>query len=317
MIEQVLQNLDVLRARFAYFDSQWAHLKDKREFVNEVKHASPIREMYAEGRSCAGYLKNCLDISHINKTMLLDEYVALVKKTIPPQQIYESTGWAAYQDIEESYSANHTAKDMLNLYWEQWQTVARVEEFLFDLITSPEYQLLVRPSPIQVIRQYVKNWEQDAQLHQNLGETGLRSQLLVALRAQGFQASGETQAYQGHADIVVAKPLVPGITASGHLLVAECKMWRGAATLDAAASQLCQYVTSNDSHAALIFFVNKGSFVDICSEASLCLAQHVSCGGMPSGADHIDYWLRPAQNPELEVPATLIMCNLTTPRYPR
>lgn len=314
---EILRNLQVLCEQFISYDDNWRRLKCQKEFAFGVNHNSPIRDMYAEGSGCAFYLKNSLNTFLVNKNMLVDEYVEGVKKAIPPRQDYEAIGQAAQLDFNANYSTNYTIQCMLNQYWEQWETVKRVEQFLSALIKTSAHQPLVRSSPIQVIRQYVKNWEQDAQLHKNHSETALRAQLVVALRSAGFEASAETHSFQGHADIIVSKTLIRGVVVIGYQLVAECKIWNGSAALSAALSQLCQYVTPNDSHAALIVFVNNGSFNDICRKAAQSLVEHKSCRVSLGGVDYIEYFLRPAQNPSLEIPASLLLCNLTIPRYPR
>lgn len=317
-LEEILRNLQILCNQFISHDNNWVNLKNQSEFAFDVDHNSPIRKLYEEGRSCTSYLKGSLDTSYVNKSMLIDEYVANVKAAIPLEHDYKAIGQAAQQDYEANYRTNYTVQYMIRQYWDQWETVKRVEQFLSALITTSAYQPLVRSSPIQAIHEYVKNWEQNAQLHKGLDENALRSQLVVALRSAGFDASAETHAYQGHADILVNKPSIRGMINKGCLLVAECKIWRGSAALADALSQLCQYVTPYDSHAALIVFVNEGSFVDICSKAVQCLVEHPSCR-MHSvvSADYIEYFLIPAQNQASEIPATLLLCNLTTPRYTR
>jgi len=224
-------------------------------------------------------------------------------------------GLAAQQDFEKNYKTNYTVQYMLRQYWDQWETVKLAKQFLSVLKTTTAYQPLDRPSPIQVIRKYIKNWEKDVQLHKGLNENALRAQLVVALQSAGFIADAETHSFQGHTDIVVSKPLVGGIVDKGHQLVAECKIWKGSAGLYAALSQLCRYVTPNDSHAALIVFVRDGSFNEICKKAVQHLSRHQSFSSPSAGTDCIEYYLRPAQNPESKVSATLLLCNLTTPRY--
>ena len=317
-VVEILQNLQVLCNQFSGHHNDWVHLKSQSEFVFDVNHSSPIRDMYAEGGGCALYLKESLDTSHVNKSMLIDEYVSNVRKSIPPEQDYNSIGRAAQQDFEENYPENYTVRYMLRLYWEQWETIKRVEQFLDVLIATSAYQPLVSSTPMQVIQQHVKHWEKNAQLHKGLDENSLRSQLVLAIQNAGFDASAETHAYQGHADILVNKPSVRGVINTGFLLVAECKIWRGSAALSDALSQLCQYETPYDNHAAVIVFVTDGSFVDICRKALQCLVEHPSRRRHSVvSADYIEYFLIPAQNQASEIPATLLLCNLTTPRYTR
>ncbi|MFQ0830574.1 hypothetical protein AAH211_18945 [Serratia fonticola] len=316
-VTDILQNLQVLCTQFVSYDDNWVHLKNQHEFVYGVKHNSPIREMLAEGRSCTYYLKGSLDTRYVNKSMLVDEYVYAIKMAIPKRQNYEEIGRLAQQDFEANYPSNYTVKYMLDQYWVQLETVKRVEQFLGALATTTSYQPLLKSSPIQVIRQYAKEWEQNAQLHLGQGENSLRAQLVLALKNAGFLASAETHAYQGHADIVVFRPLNCGIADNSFEFVAECKIWKGSAAFSAALSQLCRYVTPNNSHAALIVFVNEGSFSEICNKAAQSLAKHPSCGVSSVEGDYsyIVFSLKPAQNPLIEIQATLLLCNLTTPRY--
>lgn len=169
---------------------------------------------------------------------------------------------------------------------------------------------------MQVIQQHVKHWEKNAQLHKGLDENSLRSQLVLALRNANFDACAETLVYQGRADILVNKPPVRGMINNDYLLVAECKIWRGSTAFSNALSQLCKYVTPHDNHAALIVFVNNGSFVDVCGKAVQCLAEHPSRREHSVvSVDYVEYLLKPAQNQRSGIPATLLLCNLTTPQY--
>lgn len=317
-VEEILRNLQILCNQFISHDDNWVYLKNQSEFVFDVDHSSPIRKLYEEGRGCTYYLKGSLDTSYVNKSVLIDEYVANVKAAIPPEHDYNAIGQAAQQDYEKNYRTNYTVQYMLRQYWDQWETIKRVEQFLEVLIASSVYQPLVSSTPMQVIQQYVKHWEKNAQLHKGLDENSLRSQLVLALQNAGFDASAETHAYQGHADILVNKQSLRGMINKGFLLVAECKIWRGSAALSDALSQLCQYVTPYDNHAALIVFVTDGFFVDICRKAVQCLVEHPSRRRHSVvSADYIEYFLIPVQNQASEIPATLLLCNLTTPLYTR
>lgn len=318
-VAEILQNLNVLSKQFSSFDDNWVHLKTDHEFALDVKHDSPIRRMYEEGRTYTSSLKGRLETKYVNQSMLLDEYVKYVRGAIPSSKpSYDAIGQAAQADYEKNYPTNYTVKYMLDQYWDQWDAIQRVNQFLELLIKTSAYQPLVTSIPMDVIRQYSKNnWEQNSQLHLDHGENALRAQLVVALRNAGFTASAETYASQGRTDILVLKPSVAGILDNSNLLIAECKIWDGPTALYAALSQLCQYVTPNDAHAALIVFVNKGDFAQICSKAATCLGEHPAFKASSGGTDHIEFSLKPAQNKSLVIPATLLLCNLTTPRYSR
>lgn len=313
---EILKNLQTLQLQFSHYHKNWIDLKNKTEFIHGVSHSSPIREMYAEGSGCALYLTQNLDTSQINKYIIIDEYIKRVCNSLTPEKIYHHTGEAAQQDFDKNYPDNYTIRHMLRLYWDQWETIKHIKKYLNALIASSTYQYSANSTPIHVIKQHAEQWEKNSQLHKGLNENALRSQLVLALKNAGFDASAETHMYQGHADIVVRNSFAQGTVSNEYLLVAECKFWKGQNALFDAFSQLCQYVTPHENHAALIVFVDEGSFSDICKKAAQCLIGHPSCV-TPSTVSmgHIEYSLIPAQNQELRISAVLLLCNLTTPRY--
>lgn len=266
--------------------------------------------MFAEGSGVAWYLKNHLDASKVNKGLTISNYIRAVKDAIPPRAHYVDKGQQAQRDFEDTYPENHTVQSMLRQYWGQWDDIEEVERLLTALS-------VIRPpllSPLMVIRQYAMNWERDAQLHQGIGEKGLRSQLVHALREARYSVNSEVHSYQGHADIVVNRSMGD---ASNLALVAECKKWDGPAKLSDGISQLCRYVTRHVDMAAAIIFVTKGDFSEICKKAEEVLQNHEACEMLKDGFEFIEFSLRLAQNSRGRVPAAILLCNLTTPRYSR
>ncbi|CAB3967649.1 hypothetical protein BCO9919_02863 [Burkholderia cenocepacia] len=285
-------------------------MKQDNEFVNGVSHQSPIREMFSEGSGTAWYLKNSLDTSKINKGITISNYIRAVKEAIPPMAYYVGKGQQAQRDFEEAYPNNHTVQTMLRQYWRQWKDIEDVERLMTALSA-------IRPpllSPLMVIRQYATRWERDAQLHQGIGEEGLRSQLVHALSEARYIVNSEVHSYQGHADIVVNRSM--GDT-SRFSLVAECKKWDGSIKFSDGISQLCRYVTRHVDMAAAIIFVTKGDFSEICKKAADTLQKHEACETPQDGFEFIKFSLILAQNSRERVPAAILLCNLTTPRYSR
>lgn len=315
-VKSILEAMEVLRTRFKSHYDQWVYLKNNSEFHSDVTHNSPIRKLYAEGIDCARNLRNGLDTSYINnKSMLLDEYVERLQGEIPKKDLYDSIYAEAKTDFESNYKNNYTVQYMLQQYVEQWSEVQRVKQFCGQLKSSDEYRLLRNTTPMDVIQRHALEWELDVQLHDKLGETGLRSQLVLELKRSGFLATSETHARKGHADIIVSRPNSHGAEA-GNILVVECKIWDGPAALYAALSQLCKYTTPHDDHAALVVFVKTGDFSDVCIKAAKELHKHEASSEIVIQANLIKFTLTLPQDKQRNIPASLFLCNLTQHDFP-
>lgn len=316
--DQILNQLQILKAQFESYWADWSKLGQEGEF-RSLPHGCSIRKMFAEGKSITGYLAGSLETSDVGKYTLLNEYVKRVQNSITPFEYYKSIGSAAHQEYQDQFRDNHTVGVMLRVYTDQAQQIGQIERLLAKLRATATYRLLVdlplHAAPMQVIAAWAKMWEGDAQLHRNLDEVGLRAQLTAALRSAGFNAVSEGHAYQGHADILIPSQLS---NIDGNELVVECKIWHGESAFEDAATQLCRYATSNDSHAALIMFVRQASFQNILEKAKQGLEKHpcferwVNQGYAES---QFQFALRPAQNPQITIPATLLLCNLAIARY--
>jgi hypothetical protein len=312
---EILRNLESLRTRFIEHNNNWIRLKTQDEFYWGIDHNSPIRSMYAEGNGTASYLVGSLNTKWVNRGVLLDEYVAEVRKSISPESIYLNIGHAAEKDIRERYPNNYTVSYMIREYWDQWETIKRIEQFLCALEAVGAYP--APSNPMAVIEQYANVLSTNAQLHQGLNENSLRAHIVQRLVDARYQAVSEAHSYQGHADIVVKKATFGGVSV-GNQLVAECKIWGGQLALSDALSQLCKYVTGSDGQAALIVFVKEGDFSDICRKASDSLNGHPSArGAYLNNGSSINFNLIPMQNMSQSIPATLLLINLTIPRYTR
>ena len=312
----ILTQLQILKAQFESYWSNWSKLGQEREFTS-LPHSSSIRDMFAEGKSITDYLAGSLETNDVGKYTLLNDYVDRVQDSITPYKEYERIGKAAHQEYQEKFHDNYTVGIMLRIYTAQAQHIGQVERLLDQLRATTTYRMLVdlppNASPMQVIAAWAKMWEGDAQLHRDLDEVGLRAQLTAALRHAGFNAISEGHAYQGHADIVVLPELQ---SMSGNELVVECKIWHGESAFEDAATQLCRYVTPNDRHAALIVFVRNISFQDIIEKAKKTLEEHICFDRwINKGYSEGQFALCPAQNPHVTIPATLLLCNLAITRY--
>ncbi|WP_443113353.1 hypothetical protein [Herbaspirillum seropedicae] len=312
----ILQQLQILKNKFAIYWSEWSKLGQESEF-RLLPHGTSIRAMFAEGKSITNYLVSSLETKDVGTYTLLHEYVERVESSITPGEFYERIGNAADQEYRQQSKDNYTVGVMLRLYNEQKQQIAQVQKLLTHLRSTPTYRLLKdlpkSASPMQVIAAWTKMWEGDVQLHRGLDEVGLRAQLTAALRSAGFTAISEGHAHQGHADIVI--PSVSG-NVEGNQLVVECKIWHGESAFEDAVSQLCRYVTPNDHHAALVIFVRPPSFLAIANKAKDKLEDHACFENwLKTGYSESVFALRPAQDPHRKISATLLMCNLAVSRY--
>lgn len=312
--KEILKAMEVLRNRFKSHYDQWVYLKQNREFQFDLSHNSPMRDLYADGLMYVRGLLGALDTQYVGSSMLLDEYVQKVRGEVPNKELYDALYLKAKGDFESNYKNNYTAQYMLTQYFEQWGDIQRVKQFLAQLESTSAYWLLRSTTPMDVIQRHAREWEQDVQLHSKIDENGLRSQLVLELKKSGFLASSETHAREGHGDIIVSRSNSVGTTA-GHILVVECKMWKGPAALYAAISQLCQYATPYDDHAALVVFVREGKFPEVCSTAADELAKHEACSNIDIQSHLIKFLLALPQDTQRPIHASLFLCNLTKPRY--
>jgi len=314
--KEILKAMEVLRNKFKSHYNQWIHLKQEQEFQSDLGHHSPIRDLYADGVMYVRGLLGALDTQYVGSSMLLDEYVKKVSGELPNKELYDALYLKAKGDFESNYKNNYTAQYMLTQYVEQWGDIQRVKQFLAQLESTRAYRLLRSVTPMDVIQRHAREWEQDVQLHSKADENSLRSQLVLELKRSGFLASAETHAREGHGDIIVSRANSEGNTA-GHILVVECKMWKGPAALYAAISQMCQYATPYDDHAALVVFVREGTFPEVCSTAAVELAKHKACSNIDIQSHLIKFSLALPQDTQRPIHASLLLCNLTKPRYLR
>lgn len=315
MQEHILNNLQILKSQFSSHDQDWVQYKNESEFSLDVAHTSPIRELYSEGRSLSMYLSGRLDTQYVNSSMLINEYVKQVKDAIPSESDYLKIGVAARADHKANYPNNYTVQYMINLYEEQWKKISTIQHLLDQLTDLPSHQSLVTADPIQVLIQWIHNWEQNIQLHQREDENGLRAQLALGLRNAGFASVSEGFNYQGRSDILITRPPKRGGNEAGNELVVECKIWNGQAAFVMAVTQLCRYLTRHDDQAALIIFVRNEDFARVCDYALAGLTISSAASDVQGSGAYYKLKLTPAQDSEATVQTTVILCNLVIDRY--
>lgn len=314
-LESILNDLQTLALRFQTHEREWKYLKSDREFQFDAGMNFKIAKLYEEGCGCAYYLAGRLKTNDLkNSSILLDEYISQVISAMPKEDHYKNIRKHAEDEANSKYLTNYTVKYMLRQYEQQWTDIQRAQQFINELKRHSNYQPLPMLDPMQVIRTRVKHWEQNAQLHMGASETNLRSHLVSELREKGFNATAETHAFLGHCDIVISRP--EGSEGIGNILVSECKFWDGPMVLFDAISQICGYTTPNDIHASVIMFV-RTDFKDACDKALQTLLTHPSYGGDAEGKNYIEFLLKPAQDSDAKIQASLLLCNLVTKKYTR
>jgi hypothetical protein len=107
---------------------------------------------------------------------------------------------------------------------------------------------------LSVISNMVMVMERSPKAFSGMNEEDLRQHFLVQLNGQyEGQATGETFNFEGKTDIL--------IRAEGkNIFIAECKFWRGPASLTEAIDQLLGYASWRDTKTALLVFNREKSF---------------------------------------------------------
>jgi hypothetical protein len=144
-----------------------------------------------------------------------------------------------------------------------------------------------------------------------LDEEGLRDQLLVALNlAYEGQAAGEVFNRSGKTDITLRQ-------GDKNAFIAECKIWRGAASVSKAVDQLLEYLVWRDSKAALILFIKNGTATDVIAKADAAIHDHAACQRRHAPTDpsrRTDYLLRSTSDPARSIRTALLPLVIGTPK---
>ena len=101
-----------------------------------------------------------------------------------------------------------------------------------------------------------------------MGEEDLRTQFLVALNAQ-FKgaASGETFNCEGKTDILIRHQ-------DRNIFIAECKFWKGPASLEGAVDQLLGYLAWRDTKVAILLFNRNKDFTSVVEQIGAVVRGH-------------------------------------------
>jgi hypothetical protein len=142
-----------------------------------------------------------------------------------------------------------------------------------QLVATEEF----KPEPVmgeedyQNILSIMKNMtfvmERSPSVFSKMPEETLRDHYLVQLNGQYEGASGETFNAHGKTDILVKD-------GAANIFIAECKIWRGAKTVEEALDQLLSYLTWRDTKAALLIFCRNKDFSSVLSKLWEAVQEH-------------------------------------------
>jgi len=126
---------------------------------------------------------------------------------------------------------------------------------------------------LTVLSNMVQVMEQSPSAFSTMGEEDLRTHFLVQLNGQfEGRASGETFHGNGKTDILLREQ-------DKSIFIAECKFWKGPASLTKAIDQLLDYTTWRDAKAALLVFNRNKSFTSIVAQALNIIREHPQTKG--------------------------------------
>jgi hypothetical protein len=126
---------------------------------------------------------------------------------------------------------------------------------------------------LQVMGNMVRVMEQSPDAFADMKEEDLRTHFLVQLNGQfEGRASAETFRGSGSTDILLVEQ-------DRSVFLAECKFWRGPASLAAAIDQLLDYATWRDAKAALLIFSRNKEFSAVVEAVPGILRDHPQHSG--------------------------------------
>ena len=131
------------------------------------------------------------------------------------------------------------------------------------ILEESEYRYI-----LDIIERMVLVMERSPSIFHRADEEELRDMLLVNLNGHyEGQATGETFNSQGKTDILIRSE-------DRNIFIAECKIWRGPASLSKAIDQLLGYVTWRDSKSAIILFNRNKGFSEVLSAIPGVVTNH-------------------------------------------
>ncbi len=171
---------------------------------------------------------------------------------------------------------------MINDAKEHLINLGRVKELMITLNNSSSYYTATvsdnkAPVRVDTILQTICRvglaFTQNPQSYSKLGEEELRSIISVSLRSiPGIDVTDEAVNRAGKVDIRIYDSGSDRVR-----LITECKIWTGEGAVAPAVNQLLGYITSDNLHACLIFFVKNKEFSNVLNTAERAISEHFNC----------------------------------------
>ena len=134
---------------------------------------------------------------------------------------------------------------------------------MLDSRIGDEYE-----SIISILRNTGGMLERSPKTFAGMKEESLRDLFLVTLNSHyGGQVTSETFNKSGKTDILVRD-------GDRSVLIAECKIWRGQASLCGAIDQLLQYVTWRDTNTAILLFNRNKEISQVVAQIPVVVSKH-------------------------------------------
>lgn len=135
---------------------------------------------------------------------------------------------------------------------------------------EPELAMAQYEEILSIIDNMVAVIERSPHAFSSMSEEDLRQHFLVQLNGQyEGQATGETFNYEGKTDILVRHE-------GRNLFIAECKFWKGPASVTKAIDQLLGYLSWRDTKTAIILFNQTKSFSSVLKQVSDIVGKHAN-----------------------------------------
>ena len=125
---------------------------------------------------------------------------------------------------------------------------------------------------LSIMRSMVQVMERSPNAFRHLTEEDLRWQFLVQLNGQyEGRVTGETFNYKGDTDILIREN-------DRNVFVAECKVWKGPASLTGAVDQLLdRYLHWRDTKTAILIFNRNKEFTSVLAQIRPTVESHACC----------------------------------------
>jgi hypothetical protein len=211
-----------------------------------------IRELNPKLRSAIGQIVEARKI-HIAKTR--SDFEAIIKQVNVPLKLKPSA-----QDTVVSLPVRQELKPILKP-----PTPKRPEEYT------------LKKEEVSAVVEFIKRWgrslEATPQAIAGLDEEDIRALILAQLNGVvDGGATGESFSKLGKTDIHLNLP-------KGDILVAECKIWRGAKAYRKAIDQAFGYLTWRQCYVIIIAFVRNKDFTNVLTQAQKAIQAHQTYQG--------------------------------------